>query len=106
VTMATQYVKELLPPIKLYRRLLRIHRTLPKDFRLMGDGYLRDEFRRHQNIDNPLQIIGFLSSWKIYLDQMQNPSMKQKMNLDDLLTKLSHEQVSQLYELLNEIKKL
>ena len=28
------------------------------------------EFRRHQKIDNPLHIIGFLSQWKLYLDEL------------------------------------
>lgn len=28
------------------------------------------EFRRHQNTTNPLHIIGFLSQWKIYLEQL------------------------------------
>ena len=28
------------------------------------------EFRRHQKADNPLHIIGFLSQWKMYLDQL------------------------------------
>ena len=28
------------------------------------------EFRRHQKIDNPLHIIGFLSQWKLYLDDL------------------------------------
>lgn len=28
------------------------------------------EFRRHQKIDNPLHIIGFLSQWKVYLDEL------------------------------------
>lgn len=29
------------------------------------------EFRRHQKIDNPVHIIGFLSQWKMYLDQLE-----------------------------------
>lgn len=33
------------------------------------------EFRRHQKIDNPLHIIGFLSQWKLYLDGLpSNPN--------------------------------
>lgn len=28
------------------------------------------EFRKHQKIDNPLHIIGFLSQWKLYLDDL------------------------------------
>lgn len=28
------------------------------------------EFRRHQKVDNPLYLLGFLSQWKRYLDQI------------------------------------
>jgi hypothetical protein len=28
------------------------------------------EFRRHREITNPAHIIGFLSQWKMYLDQI------------------------------------
>jgi hypothetical protein len=28
------------------------------------------EFRRHRTTDNPVHIIGFLSQWKLYLDQL------------------------------------
>ena len=28
------------------------------------------EFRRHKDVSNPGYIIGFLSQWKVYLDQI------------------------------------
>jgi len=31
------------------------------------------EFRRHKKTDNPLHIIGFLSQWKMYLDELPSP---------------------------------
>lgn len=44
----------LLPPIPLYRRLLRAHRKfLPKEMRLLGDEYVKSEFRAHRSTDNP-----------------------------------------------------
>jgi hypothetical protein len=48
----------LLPPIPLYRRCLRAHRKLPPEMRALGDLYVKAEFRAHQNIDNPLHIVG------------------------------------------------
>lgn len=49
----------LLPPIPLYRRLLRAHRRkLPKEQRLLGDEYVKGEFRRHKDIENPVHIVG------------------------------------------------
>lgn len=41
--------------------------------RSLGDNYLRDEFRRHKAVTNPLQVVGFLGAWKIYLDQLEQP---------------------------------
>ncbi len=47
----------LLPPIPLYRRLFRTHRKfLPKELRILGDEYVKHEFRQHQNIENPMHI--------------------------------------------------
>jgi hypothetical protein len=48
----------LLPPISLYRRLLRAHRKhLPSEMRLLGDEYIKAEFRAHRNIDNPAHLV-------------------------------------------------
>lgn len=48
----------LLPPIPLYRRLLRSHRKrLGLEERLLGDMYVKAEFRAHKDIDNPVQIV-------------------------------------------------
>ena len=52
----------LLPPIPLYRRLFRTHRKhLPHDMRLLGDEYIKSEFRAHQKIENPMHIVCALS---------------------------------------------
>lgn len=48
----------LLPPIPLYRRLLRGHRKhLPPEMRVLGDEYVKSEFRAHRNVDNPIHIV-------------------------------------------------
>lgn len=48
----------LLPPIPLYRRLLRAHRKcLPRDMRLLGDEYIKSEFRAHRTTENPVHIV-------------------------------------------------
>ena len=48
----------LLPPIPLYRRLLRAHRKhLPAEMRLLGDEYVKSEFRAHREVDNPMHIV-------------------------------------------------
>ena len=87
----------LLPPLQLYRRLLRVHRkALPAEMRVMGDEYVKvrslaaqtlpiitrtglslprhtvqAEFRRTRSTENPIYIVGFLGEWKKYLDQLE-----------------------------------
>lgn len=48
----------LLPPIPLYRRLLRAHRKfLPAEMRLLGDEYIKAEFRAHKDVENPAHLV-------------------------------------------------
>ncbi|WVQ69921.1 acetate non-utilizing protein 9, mitochondrial [Kwoniella botswanensis] len=101
---------QLIPPIPLYRRLLRAHRTLPPEMRFMGDSYIKSEFRLTRSTDNPLHIIAFLSQWKLYLDELQQSSGQGRevwrgKKLDTVsFEKLSKEQVGQLYELMHATK--
>jgi hypothetical protein len=93
----------LLPPLDLYRAILRSHRNLPADQRSLGDMYVKAEFRAHKDIDNALQIIGFLSSWQKYLEMvLQNTDQDwKKYHLpDDMLEKMSDDQIIQLHELM------
>ena len=51
----------LLPPIPLYRRLLRAHRKyLDPQMRLLGDEYIKSEYRSHRNVENPMHIVSLL----------------------------------------------
>ncbi|GAA6055721.1 hypothetical protein JCM3770_001036 [Rhodotorula araucariae] len=126
---------ELLPPLPLYRRLLRVHRkVLPAELRLMGDDYIKAEFRRTRSTDNPLHIVGFLSEWKKYLDfhEAQLPAVgasgaqdaaeveaTRRERVDEMsaakpgkaldpsvLETLSADQIGQLYELFNATKEV
>ncbi|KAK4054044.1 hypothetical protein OIO90_003689 [Microbotryomycetes sp. JL221] len=112
--------KTLLPPLPLYRRLLRVHRKLlPAEMRVMGDEYVKAEFRRTKTTDNPLYIVGFLSEWKKYLDHHEQQLVEylaqekgQVESEDDrikrigkklpegVLEQLSADQLGQLYELM------
>lgn len=115
----------LLPPIPLYRRLLRAHRTkLPAEERLMGDMYIKSEFRAHRKVDNPMHIIGFLTEWQMYAQQVEGDSWRgdklDKERIDkmsgachhlDVETLAEHadgsadQQIGQLYELMQAIEK-
>ncbi|KAL5526942.1 hypothetical protein ACEPAF_8669 [Sanghuangporus sanghuang] len=99
----------LLPPIPLYRGILRAHRNLPIEMRALGDDYVKAEFRRHKSIDNPLYIMGFLSQWKMYLDEMpkdkETAERWKGRKLDPtVFEKMSNEQMGQLYELMHATK--
>ena len=74
----------------------------------MGDSYVKSEFRLTRSTDNPLHIIGFLSQWKHYLDDLQQSKGDWKgRKLDqDAFEKLSPEQVGQLYELMHATKEV
>ncbi|KAG2017545.1 acetate non-utilizing protein 9 [Coprinopsis cinerea AmutBmut pab1-1] len=93
----------LLPPIPLYRRILRVHRNLPPEMRSLGDVYVKSEFRRHQKVTNSGHLLGFLSQWKRYLDEMpkgrEEAAGYRGKRLDPtVFEKLTEEQLGQLYE--------
>lgn len=48
----------LLPPLQLYRRILRVHRRkLDAEMRILGDLYVKAEFRAHKEVENPVHIV-------------------------------------------------
>ncbi|CAP80675.1 Pc12g10480 [Penicillium rubens Wisconsin 54-1255] len=61
----------LLPPLQLYRRILRVHRKLEPEMRVLGDSYVKNEFRAHRGVENPLHIIGFLTEWQLYAQKLE-----------------------------------
>ena len=96
----------LLPPLPLYRRLLRIHRKkLDPEARLFGDTYLKAEFRRHKDVENPLHIVGFLTQWQQYGQQLEGDGWKEEKLDAAFLDKLSDQQIGQMYELMRAIQK-
>ena len=48
----------------LYRRLLRLHTTLPPELRALGMGYLREEFRRHRGAEDA-HVTAFKKEWSV-----------------------------------------
>ncbi|KAG8746631.1 acetate non-utilizing protein 9 [Ceratobasidium sp. 414] len=85
--------------------------------RSLGDDYVKAEFKRHQKVDNPVHIIGFLSQWKLYLDQLESLSPEESERftghkMDPTVFEqasrgsMSSEQIGQLYELMHATKDL
>ena len=54
----------LLPPLHLYRRILRVHRNkLDPEMRILGDLYVKAEFRAHKEVDNPVHIVRYYQGY-------------------------------------------
>ncbi|CDK26484.1 unnamed protein product [Kuraishia capsulata CBS 1993] len=96
----------LMPPLQLYREILRAHRNLPSPQRALGDSYVRGEFRAHRKIDNPLHIVGFLQQWQEYLNVIAGGKWHEYRLSSAELDKMSPEQVGQLYELMKETQRI
>ncbi|KAH8602765.1 hypothetical protein B0O99DRAFT_498523 [Bisporella sp. PMI_857] len=94
----------LLPPIPLYRRLLRAHRKLPMEMRLLGDEYIKSEFRAHRNVENPVHIIGFLTEWQMYAQKLEGESWIGEKIDPGKVDKMSDQQIGQMYELMQAIR--
>lgn len=94
--------RALLPPLQLYRRILREHKNLPSLQRELGDQYVKSEFKLHRETSNPLYIVGFLASWQDYLHVITKGDWEEGTLSSEVLEKMSPEQVGQLYELMKE----
>ncbi|TVY59177.1 Succinate dehydrogenase assembly factor 3, mitochondrial [Lachnellula cervina] len=102
----------LLPPIPLYRRLLRSHRKhLPREMRLLGDEYIKSEFRAHRDVENPVHIIGFLTEWQLYAQKLEGDSWIGERMDAGKIEKMSGAHfkkgifIGQFYELMQAVKK-
>lgn len=66
--------------LAVYRRILKLHNTLPREFRVLANAYVQDEFRKHHFPTMPLfspnHYFTFLNSWRQYLRDMQKPEVR------------------------------
>ncbi|RDA83971.1 hypothetical protein CP532_0427 [Ophiocordyceps camponoti-leonardi (nom. inval.)] len=105
VSSTTKQQTALLPPIALYRRLLRAHRRhLPGSMRILGDKYVKAEFRAHRNVDNPAHLIGFLTEWQLYAQKIEGDAWAGDKIDQGKMDKLSEEQTRQLFDLMQAIQ--
>ncbi|KAK4170203.1 succinate dehydrogenase assembly factor 3, mitochondrial [Cladorrhinum sp. PSN259] len=103
----------LLLPIYLYRRLLKGHRKhLPTEIRLLGDEYVKSEFRAHRNVENPAYLVNRrINSFQTNTAHHSskgaiegNSWVGEKLE-QGKIDKMSDEQLGQLYELMKAIQK-
>ena len=53
----------------LYKTCLRLHRGLPTQMQILGDAYVKDEFRRHKEAD-PVQTATFMEAWAVSFESI------------------------------------
>ena len=74
----------LLPPIPLYRRLLRGHRKhLPPEMRVLGDEYVKAEFRAHRGVDNPIHIVSICLHPEERMEDSEVKRIKQEEGVEE-----------------------
>lgn len=77
--------------LSVYRKILKLHSTLPREFRILANAYVRDEFQKHHFPTIPLFSVNhyftFLNSWRQYVRDMQKPEVRlygKPLSPDDL----------------------
>lgn len=55
----------------LYKSILRLHRSLPMEFKILGDRYCRQEFRNHKSVTDPGLLTDFIHEWKTYKEHVE-----------------------------------
>ncbi|KAB0804793.1 hypothetical protein PPYR_01763 [Photinus pyralis] len=92
---------------KLYKTILKLNRGLPPELCMLGNEYVRDEFKKHKKC-NPEEANIFIDEWTVYAitvaEQLglRGPKTARKlgMNLqDEDLDQFRYEQIQQLYNL-------
>lgn len=109
--MSKSYPREAL---SMFRQILRIHRnSLPPPMRALGDGYVRDEMRRHKDAQtSTAQWQTFVKEWKTYGDMLTGKAdlVGQVMSGGDIhpdvIAAMTAEQKQQFLDLREETQKL
>jgi|688.fasta_scaffold1078252_2 hypothetical protein len=66
--------------LRIFLRILKLHKTLPDEMKELGNSYVRQEFRLHHFPESELfsvtHYVTFLNSWKDYLEEMQKTEVR------------------------------
>ncbi|MCJ1362724.1 acetate non-utilizing protein 9 [Acarospora aff. strigata] len=73
--------------------------------RVLGDEYVKSEFRAHRKVENPAHIIGFLTEWQMYAQKLEGDTWRGEKLDSTKIDKMSDQQLGQLYELMQTIQK-
>jgi len=67
---------------------------------MLGDSYVKSEFKLHKSVDNPAQIIGFLSQWQKYLEAVLGDRWQHETLDIETIERMEPDKIVQLYELM------
>jgi hypothetical protein len=85
----------------LYRSILKAHvRLLPVNLRLLGDSYVKSEFRLHKNVSLQKEKDQFFSAWEGYLQDLtlRESQVGRDLKYTELMS-LNEEQKKKLIEM-------
>jgi len=51
---------------RLYKLILRLHRGLPPEMKALGNDYVRAEFKRHKDAEQPFVPV-FMQEWTVII---------------------------------------
>lgn len=91
--------------ISLYRSILRVHRDrLPYHMRILGNSYVRNEFKLHKD-SSSRHLEPFFDEWEKYVEKVKGRTMAIGKDLSDSENnKLSSDQRSRLNEFKKAVK--
>ena len=89
--------------LKLYKSILRLHRLMPAELRVLGDNYVKNEFRLHRSVRDEKVLETFFNEWSQYhwnlVGQLEaDLAGMQKQLLKPLGRKLEMKRLSELNE--------
>ena len=98
--------------LKLYKSILRLHRLLPAELRVLGDNYVKNEFRLHRTVKDEKVLETFFNEWAQYhfnllgqleadLEKIESPLLKPLGKKIEMrrLSEFSEDQLFTLMEL-------
>lgn len=101
----------------LYKKILKLHRSLPPDLKAIGDQYCKAEFKLHKNAA-PEYVVPFMKQWEEYAKTLEvqlatscseedrfKPEVGANLPENILDESFSSDQVLQLHELMKETTK-
>jgi hypothetical protein len=87
--------------VVLYRAILKAHSTkLPSDLKVLGNAYVRNEFKLHKKVESTKELQKFFTAWDYYLDEINKRTSIFGKDLEkeeqSSLTEEQHEKLQEL----------